>query len=409
MATGEFFDCPDGGNSLRLRVRYDLPVGTRRACFVDVRSILVESGATFTWRSPTITLRDPNTGVAGVFTNRGVVRLASGWSRRLAGQLVNTGTLEQAGATVFSNAVLRNAVGGVLLLQDGSFDSASGTTNLLENFGTIRKVTTSSVSISVPARNAGLIDLIEGALSMTTLTQTDGETRIRRNRTLTVFNPVALQGGALTGAGTLSASLNATGNAQDPENPGTIAPGIDDPDLPDLKPLGILTLNGNLTMDADAVFEVEIAGTNNSDSANPQYDQLLIGGFTARTVQLNGILRLKGRDGYTPRLGDQFDVIVRTASSWTRTGEFRKVEVDFDTLPCVVPEVRYLPDRVRVVIARFADTPDTNRDGCVDDADLLAVLFAFGVTGRNRADVNCDGVVDGNDLVIVLEAFGNGC
>ncbi|BCW94650.1 MAG: hypothetical protein KatS3mg018_0132 [Fimbriimonadales bacterium] len=54
---------------------------------------------------------------------------------------------------------------------------------------------------------------------------------------------------------------------------------------------------------------------------------------------------------------------------------------------------------------------DVNLDGCVDDADLLAVLFAFGNSGSNlgRVDVNCDGAVDDADLLVVLFNFGQGC
>jgi probable HAF family extracellular repeat protein len=54
---------------------------------------------------------------------------------------------------------------------------------------------------------------------------------------------------------------------------------------------------------------------------------------------------------------------------------------------------------------------DVDRNGCVDDADLLAVLFAFGNLGSNlgRVDVNYDGVVDDADLLIVLFNFGSGC
>jgi hypothetical protein len=50
-------------------------------------------------------------------------------------------------------------------------------------------------------------------------------------------------------------------------------------------------------------------------------------------------------------------------------------------------------------------------NGCVDDADLLAVLFAFGQSGSNlgRVDINCDNVVDDADLLIVLFNFGAGC
>ncbi len=53
---------------------------------------------------------------------------------------------------------------------------------------------------------------------------------------------------------------------------------------------------------------------------------------------------------------------------------------------------------------------DVNGDGCVDDADLLAVLFAFGQTGSGLPeDVNGDGVVDDADLLTVLFNFGSGC
>ena len=58
-----------------------------------------------------------------------------------------------------------------------------------------------------------------------------------------------------------------------------------------------------------------------------------------------------------------------------------------------------------------AHNGDVVRNGCVDDADLLQVLSAFGQTGINlgRVDVNCDWVVDDADLLIVLFNFGSGC
>jgi hypothetical protein len=54
---------------------------------------------------------------------------------------------------------------------------------------------------------------------------------------------------------------------------------------------------------------------------------------------------------------------------------------------------------------------DVDANGCVDDADLLAVLFAFGNTGSTlgREDTNCDGTVDDADLLQVLFNFGSGC
>lgn len=54
---------------------------------------------------------------------------------------------------------------------------------------------------------------------------------------------------------------------------------------------------------------------------------------------------------------------------------------------------------------------DVDSNGCVDDADLLQVLFAFGQSGMagNRVDVDCNGIVDDADLLLLLFNFGTGC
>jgi fibronectin-binding autotransporter adhesin len=362
-------------------------------------------GATFNFTGTGYQFRDGTLdgGSAGL-TNAGLLRMVGSYGRSLSGVLVNTGTLvHEAYPTYFNGASLQNS--GTAEVRSGGWYSNTGT-NSFVNTGTLNKVSPdpnnpTSFTITVNTTNSGLIEVQNGALSVSNLTQTAGEVRIRRGATLSVSNPLAMQGGKLTGAGQLNGDLTNTA--------GTIAPGIDDPDQPDLNPLGILTIRGNLTLGNDAIFEVELAGTDNSDPANPQYDQLIVGqsGYT-RTVQLNGTLRVKARDGYTPATGDTFDILVRSGS-WNRTGEFHTVEVDPDTLPCIAFEVQYLSDRVRL-IARLTTDPDVNGDGCVDDADLLAVLFAFGQTGSNLAeDINCDGVVDDADLLSVLFAFGSGC
>jgi hypothetical protein len=295
---------------------------------------------------------------------------------------------------------------GTAEVRSGVWYSNTGT-NSFVNTGTLNKVSPdpnnpTSFSITVNTTNSGLIEVQNGTLSVSNLTQTAGEARIRRGATLSVSNPLAMQGGKLTGAGQLNGDLTNTA--------GTIAPGIDDPDQPDLNPLGILTISGNLTLGNDAVFEVELAGTDNSDPANPQYDQLIVGnqrlyahGAAERHAARESARWVHACDGgYLRHLGALWQ-------SWTRTGAFHTVEVDPDTLPCIAFEVQYLSDRVRLV-AQVGGNPDTNGDGCVDDADLLAVLFAFGQTGSGLAeDINCDGVVDDADLLSVLFAFGSGC
>ena len=57
----------------------------------------------------------------------------------------------------------------------------------------------------------------------------------------------------------------------------------------------------------------------------------------------------------------------------------------------------------------FPPRGDVDRNGCVDDADLLAVLSAFGERGYRNEDLNWDGVIDDADLLQVLFNFGSGC
>jgi probable HAF family extracellular repeat protein len=56
-----------------------------------------------------------------------------------------------------------------------------------------------------------------------------------------------------------------------------------------------------------------------------------------------------------------------------------------------------------------SENGDVDANGCVDDADLLAVLFAFGGQGYRNEDLNWDGIIDDADLLIVLFNFGSGC
>jgi len=357
------------------------------------------TGTGYQWEGGTL-----NGGSAGL-VNDGVLRIVGNDSRTLSGVLINNGTLLHEGGVVgFRSAHLHN--NGLIEVRAPGWQDISN--SRLVNAGTLRVRSQDpnrpiSSFLFVNTTNGGLIEVQNSTLDISNLTQTAGETRIHRDATVSASSPLTLQGGKLTGAGRLRGALTLTA--------GTLAPGIDDPDQSHLNPLGILTLvNGNLTMGSDAVFEVELAGADNSDPANPQYDQVVLEtGSLTRTVQLNGVLRVKARDGYTPAAGETFDVLVRVGASWNRTGAFHTVAVDPDTLPCIGFEVQYLSDRVRLV-ARLTTEPDVNDDGCVDDADLLAVLFAFGQTGSNlSADVNCDRIVDEADLLSILFAFGSGC
>ncbi len=84
----------------------------------------------------------------------------------------------------------------------------------------------------------------------------------------------------------------------------------------------------------------------------------------------------------------------------------------FDMFPFDFSNEDYVPGQqyVEVEVCPAGPEGDVNGDGCVDDADLLTVLFAFGSSGSGLSeDVNRDGTVDDADLLIVLFNFGAGC
>ncbi|GBC91975.1 hypothetical protein HRbin15_00436 [bacterium HR15] len=75
----------------------------------------------------------------------------------------------------------------------------------------------------------------------------------------------------------------------------------------------------------------------------------------------------------------------------------------------ISPDGRYLDlvlaSGAVAILDRFGIQGDVDGDDCVDDADLLMVLFRFG-RGYSPEDVNVDGIVDEQDLLMVLSRFG---
>ncbi len=81
---------------------------------------------------------------------------------------------------------------------------------------------------------------------------------------------------------------------------------------------------------------------------------------------------------------------------------------EFEFSPVDEYQFAYLRGDSTLVLATILPDPDGN--GCVDDQDLLTVLFAYGQQGAGLdADVTFDGVVDDQDLIRVLFEYGTGC
>ncbi len=96
-------------------------------------------------------------------------------------------------------------------------------------------------------------------------------------------------------------------------------------------------------------------------------------------------------------------------------GEYRLVQMTLPGWEPVAPPDGFADiqvganSSVRIDFANYL-LGDVDGNQCVDDADLLVVLFAFGQAGEGLPeDINGDGVVDDADVLIVLFNFGNGC
>jgi hypothetical protein len=154
---------------------------------------------------------------------------------------------------------------------------------------------------------------------------------------------------------------------------------------------GEITINGDYIHDGRLTIEL-------GDPDAGDFDVLHVTGHAT----LNGTLAIQEMEGYTPQVGDTYTVL----TYGSRTGIFNTTE-GRDLSNGLVVYDRFFENHLELVISVAGDV---NLDGCVDDADLAAVIFNFGATGENLPeDFNNDGIVDDSDLAEVIFNFGSGC
>ncbi|MCW5933780.1 MAG: hypothetical protein KIT45_05670 [Fimbriimonadia bacterium] len=172
---------------------------------------------------------------------------------------------------------------------------------------------------------------------------------------------------------------------------------------------GKIQLEGNYTQTQNGEMIIDLGGVNNLPN-NLQFDQIIVPGNN-RTVSLRGKITLNHMGAYQPSLCDEVIIIELTGDTQTQVnGTFDEEEViGFDPF-LVMPKVIYEPKKVkiRMIPKRLGDV---DADGCVNDEDLLEVLFNFGRTSDFPCgiDIIIDGRIDDEDLLEVLFNFGLGC
>jgi Ca2+-binding RTX toxin-like protein len=227
-----------------------------------------------------------NTGNLSIINNSTTIGNGS-----VSGTINNQGTITQNTTTPLSgvgllNGTINNQSGGTYDLQSGVIAAISGSSNgIFNNSGTLLKTTNTTVAINTNFTNSGTVESQGGTLrfgNAYTYTQTGGTTRLNGGSIShgAVFD---LQGGSLSGNGT------ATGNVT---NAGTIDPGFS---------AGQINLTGNYTSTNTADINIELGGTTKGSG----YDFFDISG----SANLNGTLNVSLINGFTPAIGQVFEVV----------------------------------------------------------------------------------------------------
>jgi hypothetical protein len=162
---------------------------------------------------------------------------------------------------------------------------------------------------------------------------------------------------------------------------------------------GIVTVVGYFRQDSGGTLQIEIAGADNSNPNNPQYDALNVTGW----MHVEGELEISLLGGFTPDYGNTFDVL--------DFGDMGVTRFDTVELPALAGRKAwdisdlYTTGEISAIGMLDGDT-DSDRD--VDSDDLLALVAVFGSNGDWRTDFNEDGRVDLADFALQRANFGAG-
>ena len=182
-----------------------------------------------------------------------------------------------------------------------------------------------------------------------------------------------MNGGTLSGTGTVNVDVN---------NAANVAPGAD---------AGTLAIaNGrDYFQDSAGEFTANLGGT-----AAGLFGRLEVDG----TVDLAGHLSVDLIDGFVPTVGDQFEII-SSATADGLTGQFDTVDCSGQYL------VTYTSDSVILSVIGAVIPADLNCDGSVGLADLLIMLASWGPCPGCIADIDGSGSVDFADLITLLGSW----
>jgi hypothetical protein len=248
----------------------------------------------------TATLMVTGGGLAGhTFNNSGNFIVGLGTSANLL-TLNNSGTLNvQGGALSVTNLTQTGTfilgAGGTTdvlssLINSGTIDVQAGTLTAADftQAGSFTLEAATNASIGNSFTNTGTVDVLTGAdLAATNYSQSSGATNLA-NGVLDSTNAIDIQGGMLSGPGTINTDVL---------NAGEISPGAP----------GTLAINGNYTQTATGILDIGLAGT----TPGAEFDQVQISGIAS----LDGVFNVNDLNNFAPSPGQSFQVMQFNSSS----------------------------------------------------------------------------------------------
>jgi hypothetical protein len=314
------------------------------------------SGNTFQWQNGGAI----GSSAADPFINIGTMNITG--TPGLNGQgFINQGTLAQSGSGALNVAYgrgLTNGASGTLDLQNNNgltVIGGGGGNPFFDNFGTVRKSAGTGTSIfgdGLVVTNRGTVEVLTGALQFWMFTQESGTTSMNGGN-LKFLNDAVFNGGSLVGNGTI------TGNVRN--NGTTFGPGFSP---------GKISVNGFYAQGANGVLNLEIGGT----TPGTEYDQLVVNGAAA----LGGTLNLTLINGFRPKVGDVFQLIVSNSTS----GSFATINAAGFT-----GTINYANGGITVTVTTVPDIPLNISTRMQVGTDPNQLIGGFIVTGSEPKKV----------------------
>ncbi len=259
--------------------------------------IAVSSGATLTISSG-VTV-EGNSGTvgsssAGLITNQGTIEATGGGTltaqgyTNFAGGTLTGGTWSAVGASALRLVGTDIATNAAHIVLDGAsehiYDAASGTVNALAGFasnaaaGSFTIQNGANYTTAAAFTNSGTLTINSGvtfAVGGTGIyTQTGGTTVLNSGTLGTTGNQIEIEGGSLSGTGTVDGNLTNAALINLGSNPGT------------------LTVEGNYSQTSAGILFLKVGGA----VAGSLFDQVDVTG----TAALNGTLRVSLINGFAP-------------------------------------------------------------------------------------------------------------